>query len=245
MSQPSSNNSSLNDSANQKLSKKPISINNTNVTRLHGINTIEINAARQMHSRTISARIPTTTTTRPNNQTSPPTFQPPRSITTTTTTTTKTSIRSTHKCNNPNNPHCPNCESIIIPAPVARMPILDTPSITIHDTWRITSQKGTILNSQQIDDWVQNKLKFNTLPEMIFGENYVKLENLKNGWELQFNALDSLKGVALNDSGIRVAYSEKWKKSKRIDHQRDQVDQESKDFDWTYTTAYRLSLIHI
>ncbi|CCD22283.1 Tip41p NDAI_0A01250 [Naumovozyma dairenensis CBS 421] len=212
-----------------------------------GINTLQINSARQMHARTIRARQPQTATNIQSSfSSSSTTFQPPKRFLPPSKPSSSSSSSSSssplpppppskHVCNNPNNPSCSNCGSIIIPAPVATLPIIDNPSMLINNNeWKISSKKGTILNAQEIDHWITNELSFDTLPEMIFGNNFIKLENLKHNWSLSFNALDSLKMVNTNTEIkdiIKVSYSDKW-----VDH----VNRNSmKNFDWTYSTKYK------
>ncbi|CAI4053777.1 Tip41p SKDI_16G3050 [Saccharomyces kudriavzevii IFO 1802] len=211
--------------------------------RSSGINTIQLNAAREMHARTVRARrmpIPTSGITAPS-------ILP--TATTTATNTVLPAMPARHICNNPNNPPCVHCGSVIIPSPQATLPLEDNPSITIND-WTISSRKKPILNSQELDLWENEKLKGLTLPEMIFGNNYIRIENPKLDWSIEFNALDALRNVQLQDSGIRVAYSSDWINSKRRQNSANAAQRYANDvsddslniihkYDWTYTTRYR------
>ncbi|CAI4910898.1 ANM_HP_G0086000.mRNA.1.CDS.1 [Saccharomyces cerevisiae] len=208
---------------------------NTPPLRSSGINTIQINAAREMHAQTVRARrmpMPTSGITTPSVQPTAAPATPPR-----------------HICNNPNNPQCLHCGSVIIPSPRATLPLEDNPSISIND-WTISSRKKPILNSQELDIWENEKLKGLTLPEMIFGNNYIRIENSKQHWSIEFNALDALKEVQLQDSGIRVAYSNDWIKSKKRQNSTNGAQRFTNDvnddslniihkYDWTYTTRYK------
>ena len=188
--------------------------------------------------------------------------------TTTTATTTISETRkgpSKHICNNPRNPPCAKCGRAIIPAPKATLPLEDNPSISIGE-WTISSRKKPILNSQELEDWENNKLRgLPALPEMIFGNNYVQIKNTDKEWGIEFNALDALKLVDLADPGIRVSYAQKWIDSKRRQQQRQQQQQQQqqqagqqeflgtedisdslkivKNYDWTYSTLYDGTLI--
>ncbi|SCW00137.1 LAFE_0B10264g1_1 [Lachancea fermentati] len=190
----------------------------------HGINTIQINRAREIHAQTVRSRIP----------------QP----------TAASSTLHSHDCaptvpryrsNNPNNPPCAHCGTVIIPAPKATFPFEDTPSITVDD-WTITTRKKPILNSQELDQWGE-QLSGLTLPEMIFGNSYVQIKNEKHDLCIQFNALDALKAVKMEDSGIRVSYAHKWIKSKREQQKTSELHDSSlkiaQHYDWTYTTKYK------
>ena len=208
---------------------------NTPPLRSSGINTIQINAAREMHAQTVRARrmpMPTSGITTPSVQPTAAPATPPR-----------------HICNNPNNPQCLHCGSVIIPSPRATLPLEDNPSISIND-WTISSRKKPILNSQELDIWENEKLKGLTLPEMIFGNNYIRIENSKQHWSIEFNALDALKEVQLQDSGIRVAYSNDWINSKKRQNSTNGAQRFTNDvnddslniihkYDWTYTTRYK------
>lgn len=201
--------------------------------RSGGINTIEVNAARELHARTVRARIPTGTTSRADFKTPPSPLRAP----------------ARHVCNNPNNPPCAHCGSMIVPSPAATLPLEDHPSMTINN-WTISTRKKPILNSQELEHWENHELQGLVLPEMIFGNSFVRIENTKHDWTLEFNALDALKQVNLADSGVRVSYSKKWMDSKqRKQSQRSaspnefEVDDSSLQiahhYDWTYTTRYR------
>lgn len=256
---------------NVSLERKPIG--------LRGIDTISINAAREMHARTVRARLPPNRT---SNYTSAITMNKGldnsmqnniinnrnstlvRGTTVDIRTRTEkipmiapaklTKIR--HKCNNPNNPPCSHCGTVIIPSPAARMPLEDIPSISIDD-WTITSCKKPILNSVELEKWESEYLPgLGTLPEMIFGNNFIKIENVKHNWQIEFNALDALKLVSLEDTGIRVSYSKDWIESKKRVNQNKNTTKKNNDvdvdeveidkflkivkhYDWTYTTEYK------
>lgn len=256
---------------NVSLERKPIG--------LRGIDTISINAAREMHARTVRARLPPNRT---SNYTSATTMNKGldnsmqnniisnrnstlvRGTTVDIRTRTEkipmiapaklTKIR--HKCNNPNNPPCSHCGTVIIPSPAARMPLEDIPSISIDD-WTITSCKKPILNSVELEKWESEYLPgLGTLPEMIFGNNFIKIENVKHNWQIEFNALDALRLVSLEDTGIRVSYSKDWIESKKRVNQNKNTTKKNNDvdvdeveidkflkivkhYDWTYTTEYK------
>lgn len=256
---------------NVSLERKPIG--------LRGIDTISINAAREMHARTVRARLPPNRT---SNYTSATTMNKGldnsmqnniisnrnSTLVRGTTVDIRTRIEKIpmiapakltkirHKCNNPNNPPCSHCGTVIIPSPAARMPLEDIPSISIDD-WTITSCKKPILNSVELEKWESEYLPgLGTLPEMIFGNNFIKIENVKHNWQIEFNALDALRLVSLEDTGIRVSYSKDWIESKKRVNQNKNTTKKNNDvdvdeveidkflkivkhYDWTYTTEYK------
>lgn len=212
-----------------------------------GINVLEVNGAREAHAKTVHARMPGAQQQRPDLVGRSPEQTLLQSSNAYPALTARPG-RSRHICNNPNNPPCAQCGATIIPSPRATLPLEDCPSISIAN-WTISTRKRPILNSQELDDWENNKLKGLTLPEMIFGNNYVRIENTRDHWTLEFNALDALKQVKLEDSGIRVAYSQKWINSKQQKQKRQaengvfDIEESSlriaRHYDWTYTTKYR------
>lgn len=85
-------------------------------------------------------------------------------------------------------------------------------SIT-HAGWKITTRKLPILKAGPIED-MTGKLGI-APPEMIFGDNFVKLEHLSSGWNIHFNAVDALDRVdKTGDSMLKVAYSQEWHQSR-------------------------------
>ncbi|KAL3235007.1 Type 2A phosphatase activator TIP41 [Nakaseomyces bracarensis] len=249
---------------------------NQDTRRGPGINAIQINAAREMHAMSVRGRTPgnNVTPSLMNTTASAQTFVAP-SITkiskasikqdvptvTASASVTATSSIPHHVCNNPNNPECPHCGTVIIPSPRATLPLRDNPSITIKDMWKITTQKRPILNALELDDWEKNKLTKLPLPEMIFGNNFVRIDNVKTGWFIEFNALDALSMVNLEDTGLRVAHSKVWMQSKQRQQQKqNEYDNRNIDsnsatqtqtpnpleiahpYDWTYTTGYKGTL---
>lgn len=190
----------------------------------------QISAASRMHTQTLRARAP------------------PRSGTigqasnVTHTVSTRRTIR--HVCNNPKNPPCAHCGTTIIPSPAASLPLADSPSISIGN-WTITSRKKPILNAQELEIW-ESELEGLTLPEMIFGNNYVRIENGDDiKWSIEFNAFDALSMVNTRvdeSSSVKVAYSDKWIRSKQNSKSSDIHEeslQVSQHYDWTYTTKYK------
>ncbi|CAB3977496.1 Hypothetical predicted protein [Paramuricea clavata] len=103
--------------------------------------------------------------------------------------------------------------------------------------WTVTSVKGTILKADALERFT-NELKLPSLPEMVFGDNCLRIEH-QAGFGLEFNALDALRLVDSERDLMKVACAEDWQKS-RCDSEQSTVV--VKPFDWTFTTDYKGSL---
>jgi len=101
--------------------------------------------------------------------------------------------------------------------------------------WDLVSNKSSILSSSEIDKY-SSELGF-PLPEMIFGNSFVCVENKELGIQIDFSSIDSLRCVAKADESslIKVAYSQEWLKERE---QWDEINEAAPPFDWTYSTKY-------
>ncbi|CAH6718160.1 type 2A phosphatase activator Tip41p [[Candida] jaroonii] len=158
------------------------------------------------------------------------------------------------------NPQCAHCGTVIIPAPKSSFPIMDKPSITIND-WSIYTIKRPILSSQELDD-LESRYDF-PLPEMIFGNNKVRLVSDQFG-TIEFNGLDALDSLN-KESDFKVSYHREWleaRKNKMLSESFDTSEKKSKEisnldlskitdietiknFDWTYSVNYKGSITGI
>eukprot|EP00164_Ancoracysta_twista_P002606 GFYU01003467.1.p1 GENE.GFYU01003467.1~~GFYU01003467.1.p1 ORF type:complete len:267 (+),score=78.37 GFYU01003467.1:152-952(+) len=101
--------------------------------------------------------------------------------------------------------------------------------------WEITSKKGHILNSNDVDSW-SDSLQI-TLPEMVFGYNSWSFVFKNSGVGISLNAYDALKDC--KDSKrpqVEVVAAREWKQKDMSAHP--DVKKLEMDYDWTYTTAY-------
>lgn len=158
-----------------------------------------------------------------------------------------------------NNPQCEHCGQVIIPSPKSSFPIQDHPSITINK-WSIFTIKQPILNSVELDNLNDLRFEF-PLPEMIFGNNIVKIVNDEDNSSIEFNALDALDSLE-KDCKFKVSYHKEWLDSRRspstassseiIDKSEKASKENSnkdlkkitdtetlKPYDWTYSTNYK------
>jgi type 2A phosphatase activator TIP41 len=102
--------------------------------------------------------------------------------------------------------------------------------------FRISARKLPILKAGPIDEMTKN-LGI-APPEMIFGDNLVKVEHLQSGWSINFNAFDALDRVDKTGSNmLQVAYSKEWQDNRQ--HVHSDIKEVIKPFDWSFTTDYR------
>lgn len=79
--------------------------------------------------------------------------------------------------------------------------------------FKITTRKLPILKAGPIDDMTK-KLGI-APPEMIFGDNFARIEHLASGWAIDFNAFDALDLVdKTGDSMLKVSYSKEWQQNR-------------------------------
>lgn len=85
-------------------------------------------------------------------------------------------------------------------------------SIT-KDGFKITTRKLPILKAGPIEDMTK-KLGI-TPPEMIFGDNFMRIEHAPSGWYMEFNAFDALDRVdKTGESMLKVSYSREWQQNR-------------------------------
>ncbi|KAH9499031.1 hypothetical protein Btru_005469 [Bulinus truncatus] len=103
-------------------------------------------------------------------------------------------------------------------------------------SWTITSWKSHILESEGSQrDKFHQELKLPQIPEMVFAENFLRLQH-QSGCGIEFNALDALRLVDAYSDPIKVAASEEWQNARSdCEHIKNVVS----PFDWTFTTDYR------
>ncbi|KAF1948829.1 TIP41-domain-containing protein [Byssothecium circinans] len=108
-------------------------------------------------------------------------------------------------------------------------------SIT-KDGFKITTRKLPILKAGPIDEMTK-KLGI-APPEMIFGDNLVRIEHAPSGWFIEFNAFDALDRVdKTGESMLKVSYSKEWQQNRQ--KQFEDIKEVVKPFDWSYSTDYK------
>ncbi|CAI5759876.1 unnamed protein product [Candida verbasci] len=237
-----SNNSNNNENDNNNNNQKPALFAIPQSKR--GINAVQINQAREMVKIHTQARLPINK--RDQQSQSQPQVPKPAGF-------NNVSIPNHEsKCNNP---QCDHCGQIIIPSPRSSFPIQDKPSICIND-WEIYTIKKPILNSVELDN-LESRFDF-PLPEMIFGNNLVRIINKESKEEIHFNALDALDSLD-SECEFKVSYHEEWLKSRKS--QKSKIKSETlnkkdlseftenldivKPFDWTYSPNYKGTLTNL
>lgn len=100
-------------------------------------------------------------------------------------------------------------------APVdTQAPGLADTSIT-KDGFKITTRKLPILKAGPIEEMTK-KLGI-APPEMIFGDNLVRIDHAQSGWYIEFNAFDALDLVdKTGDKMFKVSYSKEWQQNRWV-----------------------------
>jgi hypothetical protein len=81
--------------------------------------------------------------------------------------------------------------------------------------FKISSQKLPILKAGPIEE-MTNKLGI-APPEMIFGDNFIRIEHIKSGWAIEFNAFDALDRVdKTGNKMLKVSYSKQWQANRSV-----------------------------
>jgi type 2A phosphatase activator TIP41 len=79
--------------------------------------------------------------------------------------------------------------------------------------FKITTRKLPILKAGPIEE-MTTQLGI-APPEMIFGDNSIRIEHLKSGWSIDFNAFGGLDRVdKTGDSMLKVSYSKEWQQNR-------------------------------
>ncbi|KAJ1667930.1 Tap42 interacting protein [Coemansia sp. RSA 1813] len=107
--------------------------------------------------------------------------------------------------------------------------------------WEITSCHKPILSNTTIEQYA-HELGFN-VPEMIFGDNYLRIKHIASGCSIALTALDGLKLVDTSpDSAktVQVSIAQNWTESSK--RSRSDITDVIKPFDWTFSTRYQGSV---
>ena len=84
-------------------------------------------------------------------------------------------------------------------------------STLTHFGFRIATRKLPILKAGSIERMTE-QLGI-APPEMIFGDNFVRVEHVSSGWAIEFNAFDALDCVdKTGQDMLKVAYSGEWQR---------------------------------
>lgn len=121
------------------------------------------------------------------------------------------------------------------------VPSAANPRVFNIQGFQIATQKLPILKAGPIDE-MTSKIGI-TIPEMIFGDNFVAIQHAPSGWGIQFDAFGALDNVdKTGEKRLKVAYSQEWHKSREGAHDFKELE-EVKPFDWSYTPQdYRGSM---
>lgn len=121
------------------------------------------------------------------------------------------------------------------------VPSAANPRVFNVNGFQIATQKLPILKAGPIDEMTA-KIGI-TIPEMIFGDNFVAIQHVASGWGVKFDAFGALDDVdKTGEKRLKVAYSQEWHKSREGAHDFKELE-EVKPFDWSYTPQdYRGSM---
>lgn len=119
-----------------------------------------------------------------------------------------------------------------------------------NSDWKVYTNKGAILDAKSTDQF-EEELGI-PMPEMLFGQNYLRIVHVHTKAEILFTAKDALKTVEKNITGkpsaLQVAHSTAWREAKIRNKALNpvepgvadyDVDRVHKPFDWTYSTSYQ------
>ncbi|KAF6818957.1 hypothetical protein CSOJ01_01614 [Colletotrichum sojae] len=105
--------------------------------------------------------------------------------------------------------------------------------------FRVSTRKLPISKAGPIDEMTAS-LGI-PVPEMIFGDNLVRIDHVPTGWSISFNAYDALDGVDKTDKKmLKVAYAKDWSSSREKTSAG--IKEVVKPYDWSYSTEYRGTL---
>ncbi|KAH8929780.1 TIP41-domain-containing protein [Atractiella rhizophila] len=106
--------------------------------------------------------------------------------------------------------------------------------------WKIETRKKPISNSAQLEE-ISKTVPVN-LPEIVFGENYLRISNEQFGFEYEIEGLEALREVEVGEgTGIKVAYADEWERGRSNPANATPESQAAvvqKPYDWTYSTCY-------
>ncbi|CAK8672464.1 unnamed protein product [Clavelina lepadiformis] len=100
--------------------------------------------------------------------------------------------------------------------------------------WKFIAHKNHILNSQEVEALCKN-LEIPQIPEMTFGHNKLQITHAQ-GFQIEFNATDSLQRVDNKHDLMKVAVAKEWNESRKNN---EFIKETVKPFDWTFTTDYK------
>ncbi|KAJ3216888.1 hypothetical protein HDU67_008795 [Dinochytrium kinnereticum] len=110
--------------------------------------------------------------------------------------------------------------------------------------WTIITKKAPILNSTELDRAAE-RLPNLTFPEMLFGNNELRVSHEPSGTALSFNALDALALVDASPtagSKVQVSYAKEWA-AKSLGEEHQKLKNLVKSYDWTYSTDYNGTVV--
>jgi len=105
--------------------------------------------------------------------------------------------------------------------------------------WEISSKRSPILKSNEAES-LEKELGI-PLPEMLFGDTNLTIHNKEHDFKIVFCAKNALKLVDNEKDLMKVAVAEAWQESRK---DCEYIKNVIRPFDWTYTTAYKGTIVN-
>lgn len=110
-------------------------------------------------------------------------------------------------------------------------------SSLLHGAWRFTAASGSISGREQLQQIQERLPAAQTLPEMLFGSNFLSITHVESGTEVRFDAVSALNAWIISPAPhIQVKNAKHWSACNATEIERSNA--KILDYDWTFTTDY-------
>lgn len=106
-----------------------------------------------------------------------------------------------------------------------------------QDDWLVSTNKAPILDAERIDQ-SESALQI-PLPEMIFGDNYVRLHHVPTNWTFAVDPMSALDCVDKHNTDVKVSYADMWHNTRQKHVNGYDLTRVHRPFDWTYSTSFK------
>ena len=102
--------------------------------------------------------------------------------------------------------------------------------------WTVRTCSKAILGAEEIEEF-EAELGTKHLPELLFGNTFLRIEHEATGVQFTFNALEALRAWLQEDlPPIRIKVAEDWQSSRT--EALKEFNVKTVDYDWTFTTPF-------